>query len=168
MKKLILFTAFIMLFITSCETSPPSADQIDQHKQEILQSQGVAQAGMPNIDKFTELKLVNLIYSLRDNPALINYCYLQAEMTGKLIYIGKCTGYPIPYSTQRSNPSKLIDAYQAGGGYSRISFPQSEPNGLFMPASADGTWVVMIDPTGQPKVCYFEPKVTVLPFKIEM
>jgi len=164
MKKLILFTAFIMLFITSCETSPPTADEIDQAKQETLQSQGVAQAGMPTIDKFTELKLVNLIYSLRDNPSLINYCYLQAEMTGKLIYIGKCTGYPIPYSTQRSNPEKLI--YSGNSSYTPI--PQSEPNGLFMPASAEGTWVVMIDPTGQPKVCYFEPKVTVLPFKIEM
>jgi hypothetical protein len=159
----LLLIPILLLFLTSCDRTQ-TADEIDQYKQEVVQGQGIAQAGMPNITNFTELKLINLMYELRDNPKLVNYAYLQSEMTGKLVFVGKCMGYPVPYSTQRSNPQKIVHPYTG----TAMGMPQAEPNGLFPPSTADGTIILMIDPTGKPVVCYFEPKVTVLPFKIDM
>lgn len=185
MKKVQLFISSILvssLFLTGCtQAPPPTADQIDQAKQEIIQKSAVQSAGMPAIDKFTELKMINLIYEMRDNPKLINYAYLQSEYSGKLIYIGRCVGYPIPYATQRSNPQKVQEIFVKGlkagnsnsdinGSYGTYTLPQAEPNGLFMPASADATWILMLNPekNNLPEPQYFEPKLTVLTYKLEM
>lgn len=173
MKKLLLIPLMCILLIMGCQQgyTPPTADQVEQHKQEALTSQASAQVGMPALPNFVEKQRMRWLLELRDNPRLINYLYLQAEYTGKLILIGKCIGYPIPYSTQFSNPQKLVEPDHWGTGvYTEIPMSQAEPNGLFMPASADGTWVIMVDPHGgkDPQACYFEPKVTVLPFLITM
>jgi hypothetical protein len=82
-------------------------------------------------------------------------------MTGKLTFIGKCVGYPLPYSTQYTNPMK-VDSYNHS-----IVLPQADPNALFMPASAEATFVMMIDPEGKPRPVYFEPRVTVSPFPLQ-
>ena len=45
--------------------------------------------------------------------------------------------------------------------------PQADPNGLFMPSSANGTWIMMIDPNdGSVKPTYFEPNVIVSQFPL--
>jgi hypothetical protein len=165
MKKLtILFSCVIAFFVLkadSCNT--PSADQKDQVRQENLLKEGQAQAGLPGIHNFQEKKMVKMLYELRDNPNLINYAYLWSEVSGKYIFFGKCVGYGIPYSTQYSNPEKQVDGYN---GY--ITLPQAEPNGLFMPASSDGTWLMMLNPdkNNEPTPVYVEPKVIVSPFKL--
>jgi hypothetical protein len=47
------------------------------------------------------------------------------------------------------------------------TMPQADPNGLFMPESADATWVLMLDPLDrQVKPCYFEERVECFPFKL--
>ena len=45
--------------------------------------------------------------------------------------------------------------------------PQADPNGLFMPNSADGTWLMMINPkTGDVHPTYCEPRVLVSAFPL--
>ncbi len=84
-------------------------------------------------------------------------------MQGKLIFIGKCIGYGIPYSTQYSNPEK-VDYHTSG----YVTLPQAEPNGLFMPNSSEGTWLMLLDADGQPHPVYVEPRVVVSPFKLNI
>lgn len=151
------------LFIISCNNTP-TADAKDTQRQELLQTQGQAQAGLPAITNFQEKKLLKSIYEMRDNEKLICYAYLFNEFQGKLVYIGKCMGYGIPYSTQYSNPEKWVD----GGEHYAHSLPQSEPNGLFMPSSSAGTWVMLIDEAGTPHPVYIEPNVIVSPFKLNL
>jgi hypothetical protein len=44
---------------------------------------------------------------------------------------------------------------------------QAEPNGLYMPSGAEGTWVQMLDPdTNQVEPVYIEPRVTISPFRL--
>lgn len=45
---------------------------------------------------------------------------------------------------------------------------QADPNGLFSPTSADGTWILMADPNGGTAVkpVYVEPRIIVSPFKL--
>lgn len=160
--------AAIVLLFTSCDVpTNQSADKTDQQRQEKLQEQGSAQIGMPAIHNFQEKKMVRMLYELRDNPNIINYAYLYSEVTGKYIYFGKCVGYGIPYSTQFSNPQKLVHG-DMGQYTGDIPLPQAEPNGLFMPSSSDGTWLMMLNPdkNNEPTPVYVEPKVIVSPFKL--
>ena len=162
MKKVLLGLALVVMLV-SCEQQAPTADEVDRVKQERILEEGQRQTGMPAIHNFQEKKLLKMIYELRDNEKIVNYAYLFNEFNGKLIYLGKCIGYGIPYSTQYSNPEK-IDPTQNGN----VALPQAEPNGLFMPSSSEGTWVMLLDGDGSPHPVYIEPKVIVSPIKLNL
>ena len=151
------------LFI-GCLDIKPKADEIDAEKQEQSLREAQSEIGLPAISHYQEKKDLKTIYELRDRADLINYCYLFSEQTGKAIYVGKCIGYGIPYSTQYSNPSKIID--ELHDGLHDVVIPQAEPNGLFMPATADGTWVMMLSENGDIKVAYYEPRIIITPIPI--
>ena len=157
-KKHLVFMAFIAVFglmFAECESS----DDIQQQQQEKILKEGTAQMGMPAIKNFREKRLMKMILELRDQENVILYAYIVAENTGQLHFIGKCIGYPIPYATQYTNPMKVE--------YQDLAIPQADPNGLFSPASAEGTWIMMISPQGGPKVVYIEPRVVVSPFPLQ-
>ena len=60
---------------------------------------------------------------------------------------------------------ELIAAYGAAHGVAMLD--QAEPNGLFVPSSADATIVDLIDPkTGQAHTALMEPKVVTVPFQL--
>ena len=161
MKK---FLALILLAMamTSCD-SVPSADAVQRNKQENLEKEAVREVGMPAIHNFYEKKLLKTIYELRDNAKTMNYAYLFAENSGKLILLGRCYGYGVPYATQYTNPQKTV----SHGGTDFSTLPQADPNGLFSPTSAEGTWLALIDPkTGEPQITYIEPKLIVSPIPL--
>ena len=156
-KKLaiLLFLSVLLLALVGCE-GPPLADQKVAQKQEQLQSQAVAQTGMPGITNFTEYKMVRHLYELRDQ-AIATYTYIP-DMNGKLWHLCDSVGFGIPYATQFSNPEKRYpSADYTQTGY---NIPQAEPNGLFMPAAAEGTWVMCGSEKGTQPV-YIEPRIIV-------
>lgn len=154
--------AFISIGFVSCEIKEDVSDKIAR-QQEQMMKEADAQTGMPNIVNFQERKMAKMILELRDQENLICYAYIIPEMTGNPVFLGKCIGYGLPYATQFTNPMKTYGSYQ--GGYEIL--PQADPNGLFMPASADGTWLLLIDPeTEEARPVYCEPKVLISPFKL--
>ena len=160
MKKVVyVFSLLILSFILQSCDIQPNSDQIQREQQEKILQEGTRELGMPAIKNFQEKKTLKWIFELRDDAKILNYAYAFSEVTGKFSYIGKCIGFPIPYCTQYTNPQKLI--------YSTAALPQADPNGLFAPSSADGTWILLVNPkTGEPKPMYMEPKVTVVPFPL--
>lgn len=79
-------------------------------------------------------------------------------VAGKLTYIGRAIGYGIPYSAQYTAPTN----YNNGR-------PQPEPNGIYMPDVAEGTWLLMVDPrSGKARPVYLEPRIVVSPFPLEV
>lgn len=166
MKKLFFVGIILLLIVVSCIDSPaPTSDDVQKKQQEQILQEGTREIGMPAIKNFQEKKTLKWIFELRDDAKILNYAYAFSEVTGKFIFIGKCIGFPLPYCTQFTNPQKEIyeGGYQKGFG----SLPQADPNGLFSPASADGTWVLLVNPkTGEPKPMYIEPKITVVPFPL--
>ena len=142
---------FFILAFSGCEIDDTEATQ-----QEKLLSQAHEQTGLPAITNFREKKLLKMIYEMRDQSNLQTYTYIVAEQTGKLVFLGCSIGYGIPAATQYTNPSKHT---------SRGTLPQADPNGLFSPSNADGTWVMMISPSGEAKPVYIEPRCLVSPFK---
>jgi hypothetical protein len=166
MKRLLLIIILSMCLVSCDQESSSSADDKMTAIQGQMEQQALAQTGAPAIHNFQEKKLLKMIYELRDNEKIVNYAYLWNEFNGKLVYIGKCIGYGIPYSTQYSNPQKQVykGGYNAGFG----SLPQAEPNGLFMPSSSDGTWLMLTDSSGAPHPVYIEPKIIVSPIKLNL
>lgn len=139
-----------------------TADMKDQAQQEGLAQEAQRQTGMPSITRFQERKLLKMLYEMRDQEKLQTWTYLQAEMTGKLVFLGRSVGYGMPYATQYSNPQKIDQS----GSYYRGLVPQAEPNDLFPPSSADGTWVFLQGPNGEIEPVYIEPKIVVSPFPL--
>jgi hypothetical protein len=162
-KPVVLFSiALITLFLAGCEM-PQSSDQKQAQQQEALAQEATAQTGMPNIKNFRERKLLKTILEMRDQEGLVTYTYVFSEQTGKFTFLGQSIGYGIPYATQYTNPSK-VGGGSASGYY---TLPQADPNALFSPASAEGTWVLLKDPNG-PNVqpVYVEPRILVSPFPL--
>jgi hypothetical protein len=166
MKKLFFVTLIIASFLfiscSGCDDTK-SSDQIQKEQQEKILQEGTRELGMPGIKNYQEKKTLKWIFELRDDAKILNYAYAFSEVTGKFSYIGRCIGFPLPYCTQYTNPQKYERLYS--GVY--VTLPQADPNGLFSPASADGTWILLVNPkTGEPRPMYMEPKVTVVPFPL--
>ena len=174
MKKMLSIIVLLLVGVvgmgaseTGCN-APPSSNDIQQVESEKLLKEATAQTGMPALVNFRERKLLKEILELRDQDGLTTYTYTFAENSGTLHFLCNSIGYGIPYATQYTSPEAL--QYIDIGGNTRIeTLPQADPNGLFNPASADGTWVMCADPTKNGKVrpIYVEPKVIVSPFPLQ-
>jgi hypothetical protein len=162
--KLVVCVVICLFVIVAC--GDPTSDDIQRQQQEKILMEGTAGIGMPAIKNFREKKLLKEILELRDQDGLVTYTYLYSEMTGKLIFLGESIGYGIPCATQYTNPQKF--EYSSRGGGMHGTLPQADPNGLFSPSSAEGTWVLLKDPNSKDvKPVYIEPRIVVSPFKLE-
>lgn len=165
MKSILSVAALALLGVSlvGCEAYTPSSDETQQAQQERILQEGTAQTGMPNIKNFRERKLLKQIIEMRDQDGLVTYTYTVPEMTGRPVFLCNSIGYGLPAATQYTNPEKT-DYYSTGS----VTLPQADPNGLFSPSSAEGTWVLCTDPSGSGKTrpVYVEPRVIVSPFKL--
>ena len=166
MKQIYIGLTILALFVFlggECQQEAES-DKLDRLRQEQITSDLSRQIGVPAIVHGREKKIVKDMYELRDQEGLITYTYTYAEQTGRMRFLGITIGYPIPYATQFSNPQKI-----GYGSNSRtpVVIAQAEPNGLFSPAAAEGTWILMWDSTAKRTLpVYVEPRVICFPFKL--
>jgi hypothetical protein len=169
MKWKMLIPVMLLLVVGCDDTSvQPDADTKMTRQTEQAMREANAQIGMPAIKNFQERKLAKMIFELRDQEDLICWAYLKNEYSGKLVFLGKCVGFGLPYSVQYTNPERIAKWYsshQGGGG--GLTLPQPDPNGLFMPEGLSATWLMMIDPKGgKPRPVYVEPEIVVSPFPL--
>lgn len=151
----------LALAVASCEDD--SSDRKQQQQQEVILQQGTNEIGMPSITRFNERRLLKQIYELRDQANLTTYTYTFSDYTGQLTFFCRSVGYGIPYATQFTNPMK-ISSWDHG-----ITLPQADPNGLFSPSAAEGTWVLCQNPKQPSQVTpvYVEPRITVSQFPLK-
>lgn len=130
-------------------------------------------AGMPAVVNYSEKKQLKAIYELRDSANLTTYTYT-IDMAGKRHKVCPSTsvGFGIPYATQYTAPKALRGAkplYPDGtqGQWHSMEADQPEPNGLYMPSSADGTWVICLNPNDKSLApTYVEPRIIVYTFEM--
>ena len=161
MKSIVSVAAIALLGVTlvGCEEYADSDGKQRAQQERILQ-EGTAQTGMPAIKNFRERKLMKQIIEMRDQDGLVTYTYTVPETTGRPVFLCISIGYAVPAATQYTNPEK----YE----YQGVTIPQADPNGLFSPDNAEGSWVMCTDPSGSGKTrpVYIEPRVIVSPFKL--
>jgi len=151
----------VSALLTACGPEPrqPRAQEIEERKQEELNKQAITTVGMPAITNFAEKRMMKDILELRDKMTP-TYTYL-VSTSNQLTKICDSVGYGLPYATQFTNPQKESD-------HSRSIIAQADPNGLYSPASAEGTWILCLDPKSKAvKPVYIEPRVIVSPFPLQ-
>lgn len=169
MKRFRPLAFFLVIFMVTtaedCGSRATTSDDVQRKQQETILAEGTAQVGMPAIKNFRERKLMKDIIELRDQVGLTTWTYLASEMTGKVgDLLCSSIGYPVPYSTQFTNPEKVV----IDNAYGQLALPQADPNGLFSPSSADASWVMCKDPRSERVAAvYSEPKLIVSPFPLK-
>mgnify|MGYP003609425451 CR=1 FL=1 len=142
MKKITVIFAVVTLFsmnVWAMGSQPPKSDVTQGIQQEQLAAEANAQAGMPAIKNFQE----KMLFELRDQVNLPTMTYLWSDLNGVTKKLCDSFGYGLPYAVQYTNPQKIAE--QATYlGYAIL--PQADPNALFMPESADATWVMCQNP----------------------
>ncbi|MEI6650377.1 MAG: hypothetical protein WCL23_02985 [Candidatus Moraniibacteriota bacterium] len=171
---------FLMITLNGCakqSEQPQTADETQRIQQEKILQESVAQVSMPAIKNFREKKILKDIIELCDQDGLVTYTYLEnmnpvivhgsTALGGKLTYLGQTIGYGIPYATQFTSPQRIANYDELNYTGDNPVVPQADPNGLFKPASAEGTWILMLDPVKK-KVSpqYIEPRIVTMTYKL--
>lgn len=143
--------------LSGCVWNTSKAREEERQYQEELMQQANDVVGQPEITNFYEKKQAKEIFELRDDSSLVCYAYTKCEGSGKYVYLGRCMGYGLPYSTQYTAPEGIV--IRNGNSY---VLPQADPNGLYLPEGMTATWLYLIDETtGEPQITYAEPEIMV-------
>lgn len=160
-----------LLAVAACKEDTSSAKREQKATMQLTEQASVA-VGMPAIVNFTEKRQLKAVYELRDTANLVTYTYT-VDLAGKRHKVCPTTsvGFGIPYATQYTAPKAarvvrpLWSDGTTGSGAHTMEMDQPEPNGLFMPGSADGTWVLCLHPDGKSVApAYVEPRIVVYTF----
>lgn len=139
--------------------SSASSAAIEQAQQDLQMQQMLRNQPVPAFSFSLERHMLIEIYKARQR-ATNTFSVVQSELTGKVLWSCPSMGFPLPYSTQLTNP--LQAWWQSGAHeYASAVVAQQEPNGLFTPAQAEGTWVPCVDSQGRVTPVYEERKVSV-------
>jgi hypothetical protein len=141
----------------------PVSDTTQARLQEQAAKEANAQVGMPGITNFTEKKMVRMLYELRDKN-ISTFSYVM-DINGGLWHLCDSIGFGLPYGVQFTNPEKIVGQQNSNYYYHGL-LPQAEPNGLFMPPTAEGTWVMCAAPGGKIDPVYVEPRVITSPHRL--
>lgn len=163
-------TIALALMLAACSPSEDEASRRERLATSQLTAAASTQVGMPAITRFTEKRNLKMLYEMRDDPKLATIAYI-VDLNGKLHKLCDAIGYGFPYATQYTNPMRdtFYQTAESSGSSIHFQMPQPEPNGLFMPNSADGTWIMCLDQsTKDIKPVYVEPRVIVSPFQLNV
>lgn len=151
--------AFLVFIIQACDPTP-STDQIQRRETEQIIQEALEKVGMPEISNFTERALLKEILEKRDQMFPTFTYYIDRD--GGKHLLCESVGYGLPASSQYSNPTKLV----VQGGSIHGTLPQPAPNGLYMSAETEATYVLCSTGNGVEFV-YAEPELIVSPYPLE-
>lgn len=162
MKRLIPLLLILILVLSACRTSTQT--EIEQQQQAGGVASITTNQPVPDLGGYSfERQIVVETYRARNNT-IATYSYM-ITMDGNIIEICPSIGYPIPYSTQMTNPQvptrNCVDGYCFDGV---VSNP--EPNGLYPPGDAAATLVQCVNPDGSVSPVYIEWYVLAFPYQI--
>jgi hypothetical protein len=141
---------------SSCDAQPTAADKeraVVNQQQDLY----VANQPAPVFDWSLERHLLTELYKARNN-AVATYSYVRNQYTGKFLSSCPSIGFPISAGTQLTSP-QMTDRHTGEYGGGNVVLPQPEPNGLFSPSEARGTYVMCLNNDGKVEPRYYEEDV---------
>lgn len=165
MKKLFVVLFVMALVLTACGTTQTELEQQQQagNITAITQNQPVPDLGGYSFER----QIVIETYLARNNT-IATYAYM-ISMDGKIIEICPSIGYPIPYSTELTNPQVPTRNCATPGSAACVDgvVANPEPNGLYPPSDAAATLVQCVQPDGSVSPVYIEWYVLAFPYRIQ-
>lgn len=156
MKKI--FVVLVLAFVlVACASS---ISQVEQQQQYIGNLAIVQNQPAPDLGGYSFERQVLIETYLARNNTVSTFSYL-FTFDGKIVEICASIGYPIPYSTQLTNPMKV--EYQSSGA----TLPNAEPNSLYPPSDAAATLVQCVNSDGSVSPTYIEDNVMAFPYRIK-
>lgn len=160
-KAIIAIPCFLLVFLVlsadSCDSSQVSTESGQVNSQQSTYAQNQP---LHKYDYSPERDELQQIYDAR--MKVVNTWTVIYSM-GKPVFVCPSKGYPIPYTTQLTNPENWV-----GTG---VAIPQSEPNGLYT-GSSMATWVLCIRtlPGGGSEIepVYSEPDALAFPYPVQI
>lgn len=154
--------ATVVLVVACTQT----ADTRERDRVQAQQNQYLNGQPPPYFDFSLQRDLMIQLYRAR-NTSVTTYSYVQSPYTGKIQFECPSIGYPIPGGTQLTNPEQITYGYGGStGSYGYGVIPQAEPDGLFTPATSQGTWIFCLNDDGSVAPQYVEPNVQVSPYPL--
>lgn len=153
--KAILFSGLIVvMLLAGCQTANATEWRQQQDGvKAILNNQPV-----PDLGGWSSERQILIDTYIARNKMINTYTYMFLEFTGQVVKICDSKGFPIPYSTQLTNPSQVSGGTTVGN---------PEPNSLYSPESSAATLVQCILPDGKVAPTYWENNVFSLPYQIK-
>ncbi len=174
--------AFGLLALVACtaddctNTPPPTANQHESAQQNAGLEQVHRNQPAPTVDwSFDREVVVQMFLARQHGVATYSVVYDQLAAPGSRVeFACPSLGYPVPYSTQITNPhvaEKLVlGQRQDEPGAARteaVVVDQAEPNGLFPPGSSEATWVPCVGDNGQLQPQYIEDHVSTFAYPVQ-
>jgi hypothetical protein len=154
--------AFFVLCADSCDnTTPPTANQREQHAQAAITAESQATVGYPNVTNFNQKKQLKAIIEAFDQPNLITYSYL-VDRSAKLQPLCRSQGYGFNEATQFTNPMQ-IEWRSVSQSIASGVVGQADPTGLYSPTTSEGTLLLCLTKHNGVKPVRSEPSVITLP-----
>lgn len=166
MNKGYLVAALLLAAVSLAACEQPTAADREQQAQTAKTAESDSAVGMPATPNWTEKRNLKMIYELRDKPDYATFTYL-VGMNNQLKLLCHSVGYGIPESVQYTAPESEQRVTINSTGYTE-RLPQADPNGLYSSPSANGTWVMCVDPVNKTTVpVRSEPNVITSPVPLE-
>lgn len=161
-----LLIAFLLLTAESCDTTPQTSSEAGQVNDQ--QAVYVQNQPLHHYDYSPERDELQQIYDAR--MKVVNTWTVIYSM-GKPVFVCPSKGYPIPYTTQLTNPDVVTAGEATNSGTGNVALPQAEPNGLYTGTST-ATWVLCIRslPGGGSEIdpVYSEPDALAFPYPVQI
>lgn len=156
-KVLIVLAGLLaLLLLAGCNSDVGSQDEeTDQLQLSTLPI--VENQPLPNLGGYSwEREMVIKLTVLR-NKGYATWTY--TWQYGQLVEVCPSLGYPIPYAVQLTAPEVGVGTY--------YTLPQPEANTLYMPSSAEASWVLCVDEKGNTNPTYLESRAEAYTFRLK-
>lgn len=158
-----LILVFLLLSAESCDGAQTAQESNQVNDQQTTYSQNQP---LHKYDYSPERDELQQIYDAR--MKVVNTWTVIFSM-GKPIFVCPSKGYPIPYTTQLTNPDQV---HSGSASYDpSVVIPQAEPNGLYTGTSS-ATWVLCVRslPGGGSEIdpVYSEPDALAFPYPVQI
>lgn len=169
--RMILLAGAMTAALAGCKqstiTSSSGSSRTQTEAQDNAYAQITANQPAPAFNYSLPRALIIKLYEFEQRAA-VTWSVVQSPYTGKILFQCESRGYPIPASTQLTNPEKIISGLNMNDlpSHAAVTIPQQEPNGLFSPPETAGTWIFCVAQNGQLAPVYEEPNVQVFPFPV--
>ncbi len=168
MKRTFILAAIAVaaIVLVACNAETKGADQIKQDQQTVGTQQDIYTKGQPvPVFNYSQQRasLIEINAAIARGAATYSVFY----SFGKPVFVCPSIGYPIPATTQLTNPQQVTRINTGSDHYVDGVIPQAEPVGTYTGDTA-ATYVLCVRSDGKAAPIYAEPDVIAFPFPVKI